>query len=264
MLDWWSKLTGKASDTGLYKVKPGDTLSQIAKRHNLGTSELLKANRNIADPNKIRAGQVINVPNLSDMPTNSTPETTPSDFEGDKVDLNNSILPINIRQILNPTEDRTNVDFSQEELDAFKRVYEYSQTPEARKAKMDAGKNPDTIQYMDYNAFEGMQSTDAAQGANNTFKFSKLTDPVFNLKTTLGKVSAPTVLDDGTLEFTDIYDFPAKTNKKGVRKLGQYLGSVPDAGFNPYRQVRNFMGYYGPQEGDGTGGEIKIRIPKES
>lgn len=142
MLDWWSKLTGKANDTGIYKVKAGDNLTQIAKKYGLGVSELLKVNRNIADPNKIQVGQVINVPNLSDMPTSSTPETTPSDFEGDKVDLNNSILPINIRQILSPTADRTNADFSQEELDAFKRVYEYSQTPEARKAKMDAGKNP--------------------------------------------------------------------------------------------------------------------------
>lgn len=263
MLDWWSKLTGKASDTGLYKVKPGDTLSEIAKRHSLGTSELLKANRNIADPNKIRAGQVINVPNLSDMPTSSTPETTPSDFEGDKVDLSNSILPINIRQILNPTEDRTNADFSQEELDAFKRVYEYSQTPEARQAKMDKGYDPNTIQYMDYNAFEGVEAGDSSQ-RGSSFKLSKLSEPVYSLKTTLGKVSAPTVLDDGTLEFSDVYDFPAKTQSTGLKKLGEFTKSIADVGADPYGQVRNFMGYYGPTEGSGKGGKIKIRIPKES
>jgi len=263
MLDWWSKLTGKASDTGLYKVKPGDTLSQIAQKNGLGVSELLKVNRNIADPNKIRAGQVINVPNLSDMPTSSTPETTPSDFEGDKVDLNNSILPINIRQILRPNKDRTNADFSQEELDAFKRVYEYSQSPQARQAKMDKGYDPDTIQYMDYNAFKGVEAGDSSQ-KGSSFEFSKLTEPVYNLKTTLGKVPAPTVLDDGTLEFNDVYDFPAKTNKKGIRKLGEYLGSIADVGRDPYGQVRNFMGYYGPTEGSGEGGKIKIRIPKDS
>ena len=43
-----------------YKIKPGDTLSQIAKKNNTTVKTLQKIN-NIADPNKIRAGKSINI-----------------------------------------------------------------------------------------------------------------------------------------------------------------------------------------------------------
>jgi len=248
--DTMSKSSNK--DLGSYTIKSGDTLSQIAEDRSLGTSDLLEANPSIKNPNSIRAGQNIKIPG-----TKKEPEM---DQFGGSVDTSNSILPINIRQILNPTQDRTNADFSQEEIDAFQKVYEYSQTPEARERKTKAGQDPNTIQYSDYNAFAGVQAGDSAQGAGNTFQFSKLTDPVYNLKTTLGKVSAPKTLDDGTLEFSDVYDFPAKTQSTGVRKLGEYFQSVPGAGLNPYRQVRNYMGFYGPQEGDGTGGLTRLRL----
>ena len=39
-----------------YKIKPGDTLSQIAKKNNTTIKTLQKIN-NIKDPNKIRAGK---------------------------------------------------------------------------------------------------------------------------------------------------------------------------------------------------------------
>jgi len=250
VVDTMSKSSNE--DLGSYTIKSGDTLSQIAQDRNLGTSDLLKANPSIENANSIKAGQNIKIPG-----TKKEPEM---DQFGGNVDTSNSILPINIRQILRPTKDRTNADFSQEEIDAFQKVYEYSQTPEARKAKIDKGYDPNTIQYMDYNAFEGAEAGDSSQGASNTFQFSDLTEPVFNLKTTLGKVSAPKTLEDGSLQFSDIYDFPAKTQSTGARKLGEYFKSVPGAGLNPYRQVRNYMGYYGPQEGDGTGGKINLRI----
>ena len=43
-----------------YKIKPGDTLSQIAKKNNTTIKTLQKIN-NIKDPNKIRAGKSINI-----------------------------------------------------------------------------------------------------------------------------------------------------------------------------------------------------------
>ena len=43
-----------------YKIKSGDTLSQIAKKYNTTVKTLQKIN-NIADPNKIRAGKSLNV-----------------------------------------------------------------------------------------------------------------------------------------------------------------------------------------------------------
>ena len=43
-----------------YKIKSGDTLSQIAKKNNTTVKTLQKIN-NIADPNKIRAGKTLNL-----------------------------------------------------------------------------------------------------------------------------------------------------------------------------------------------------------
>jgi LysM repeat protein len=43
-------------------IKSGDTLSQIAKANGLTVQQLLDANKDIKDPNKIRAGQKLNLP----------------------------------------------------------------------------------------------------------------------------------------------------------------------------------------------------------
>ena len=43
-----------------YKIKPGDTLSQIAKKYNT-TIKTLQKNNNIKDPNKIRAGRTLDL-----------------------------------------------------------------------------------------------------------------------------------------------------------------------------------------------------------
>ena len=45
-----------------YLIKPGDTLNSIAKRHGVSLAALLAANPKITDPNKIRAGDVLNLP----------------------------------------------------------------------------------------------------------------------------------------------------------------------------------------------------------
>ena len=45
-----------------YKVKKGDTLSQIAEKFRTSLKSLLKANKNIKDPNMISIGQSIVIP----------------------------------------------------------------------------------------------------------------------------------------------------------------------------------------------------------
>jgi LysM repeat protein len=57
-----------------YKVKAGDTLSQIAKRNGITLAQLLKANPQISDPNKIKVGTTLNLPGT----TPSLPNTTPA------------------------------------------------------------------------------------------------------------------------------------------------------------------------------------------
>jgi len=47
---------------GYYQVKPGDTLSALAKQYKTTVNDFVRANPNITNPNIIRAGQSINVP----------------------------------------------------------------------------------------------------------------------------------------------------------------------------------------------------------
>ena len=56
-----------------YTVKAGDTLSKIASRNGLTLPQLLQANPQVSDPNKIKVGDVLNLPNSS----SSTDETRP-------------------------------------------------------------------------------------------------------------------------------------------------------------------------------------------
>lgn len=68
-----------------YTVKPGDTLSKIAKLNGCSTDQLLQANPQITNPNKIKVGDVLTLPNgLSELTTDNTkplpqiPVTTPA------------------------------------------------------------------------------------------------------------------------------------------------------------------------------------------
>ena len=63
-----------------YTVKPGDTLARIATRSGMTLAQLLKANPQIKDPNKIKVGDVVNVPddpistdNTRPLPSNRVP-----------------------------------------------------------------------------------------------------------------------------------------------------------------------------------------------
>ena len=56
-----------------YTVKPGDTLSKIAKLNGCSTDQLLQANPQITDPNRIKVGDVLTLPHgLSELTTDNT------------------------------------------------------------------------------------------------------------------------------------------------------------------------------------------------
>lgn len=66
-----------------YQVQPGDTLSKIAKRNGITVSQLLNANPQITNPDRIQVGQVINLPDTSTettqpLPGNVVPAVTPT------------------------------------------------------------------------------------------------------------------------------------------------------------------------------------------
>src|SRR6266403_5511209 len=52
----------------IYKVKPGDSLSAIASKYGLPLQDLLQANQQIQNPNVIKVGQKINIPNTAAPP----------------------------------------------------------------------------------------------------------------------------------------------------------------------------------------------------
>jgi murein DD-endopeptidase MepM/ murein hydrolase activator NlpD len=65
-----------------YVVKAGDTLSKIATRNGTTLAELLKANPQIKNPNKIKVGDVVSVPdtsteNTKPLPSIIVPAATP-------------------------------------------------------------------------------------------------------------------------------------------------------------------------------------------
>lgn len=56
-----------------YTVKPGDTLSKIARINGCSTDQLLQANPQITDPNRIKVGDVVTLPHgLSELTTDNT------------------------------------------------------------------------------------------------------------------------------------------------------------------------------------------------
>src|ERR1700755_1447385 len=56
-----------------YTVKAGDSLSKIAARNGLTLAQLLDQNPQIPDPNRIKVGDVINLPNESISTENTKP-----------------------------------------------------------------------------------------------------------------------------------------------------------------------------------------------
>jgi murein DD-endopeptidase MepM/ murein hydrolase activator NlpD len=56
-----------------YTVKVGDTLGKIANRNGVTVAQLLSANPQIKDPNKIKLGDVLNVPDNSTTTDNTRP-----------------------------------------------------------------------------------------------------------------------------------------------------------------------------------------------
>ncbi|HEU4767351.1 MAG TPA: LysM domain-containing protein [Pyrinomonadaceae bacterium] len=61
-----------------YTIKPGDTLSKIAKLNGCSMDQLLKANPQIKDPNRIKVGDVLTLPNgAPDITTDNTKPLPP-------------------------------------------------------------------------------------------------------------------------------------------------------------------------------------------
>ena len=56
-----------------YTVRPGDTMSKIAIRNGVTVAQLLQANPQVTNPNKINVGDVLNIPNGATTTDNTKP-----------------------------------------------------------------------------------------------------------------------------------------------------------------------------------------------
>src|SRR3954468_19909070 len=61
-----------------HEVQPGETLHRIAQRFGISFAQLLAANKQITNPDKINIGQKINIPGTEPPPT---PEPAPDHHE---------------------------------------------------------------------------------------------------------------------------------------------------------------------------------------
>lgn len=252
------------------KIRKGDTLSQIAQTFGTTVSELARLNK-IENVDFIKAGDTLKLPKPKKkykksksskkidgsipIDTGTKPPARDKSLSRQSKD-SEALLPINVRQFFNPEQDRTAADLSEQELDALKKVVDYSQREDVRQAKIEAGINPNTIRYSDYNA---LGAGDLSQKNTKGSLISKVTDPLTIMKSTLGRAAVEKT-DDDKYVVRDVFDFAPKTAETGLGKLVDYLSSIPSYGLNPYSQLRNYMGYYGPQEGTGAGGKFNIAL----
>src|SRR5690348_11829051 len=76
-----------------YTIKPGDTLSKIAARNGLTLAQVLQANPQITDPNRIKIGDSVNLPNSS--VTNEVTQPSPANSVSPGSTENTQPLPSN-------------------------------------------------------------------------------------------------------------------------------------------------------------------------
>lgn len=81
--DWFSQQqpapqpAAKVTAPTTYTVRPGDTLSVIARRHGVSLAALAQAN-NLTNPNALRIGQVLTIPTAAGSSAAEAPAVSPS------------------------------------------------------------------------------------------------------------------------------------------------------------------------------------------
>jgi len=259
-----------------YKIKRGDTLSEIAQKFDTSVAQLVRDN-DIKNPDLIFAGSNLVINKTKDelekvqdelvrIKENKKPE-----FVGPKmsIDENKSkaradikagkkappqreadkFVPLNVRQFLHDLsggrEDITVDDLSSKEKEALIKV--------VKNAK---ARGSDAITYDDYQTGQN-QYADVGGAKMNMFDmFGKLQDPAYSMKTTIGQAIIKTD-DEGNVIVEDRYNF---NDSKGEFIFNDFLKGVKNAGFNPYSQARNVARYFGSGEGEGS--KVTINLGK--
>lgn len=259
-----------------YEVKSGDSLSKIARSFNMDYKELARLNK-IADPDKIRIGQIISVPtkdmqaqveSVQQQPLTSRgttrrqaraarsepkPEPKPEPKKPSLMERpqRDPIIPTNVRQfvydLFGGTETLTEKDLKKSEREALKAATLRAQR-QGKKA----------IEYADYGTQKKGQSqyADVGGGGNALDFVSKVFDPNYSMKTTIGQARIEKDKEGNTI-IVDRYNFNDADDKFSFAGL---MAGVKRAGFSPYAQIRNIARELG--SGKGEGSEVRINLGK--
>ena len=256
---------------GGYIVKGGDTLTHIARREGIPIEEIARIN-GIKDINKIYEGQKLKfsdkepeqiIAKAEDVkksePIKEIEKVKPAAEKSRVVKAlrnrqnkkKSSIIPINIRafvsDIFGTGEDINEDSLTKAEKQELAKVVQRAQA-----------QGKDKIEYADY-ATQGdnqSQYADVGGGGGATDFFSKVTDPAYSLKTTLGQAKI-TKDEKGNTIVTDQYNFNDSDGEFSV--LGLIKG-IKNAGLSPYAQIRNIAREFG--SGEGEGAQVKINLGK--
>ena len=260
-----------------YEIKSGDTLGAIAKTFGTTVKELARTNK-ILDPNKIRAGARIVVPEQEktlmqqaqsfmgmEPEKKEAPviEKKPEPIVAQKQDAapqasllappkkEQPLLPTNVRQfvydIFGGKETLTEESLQEEEISALREG--------VIRAKA-AGK--EVLEYEDY-ATQGegeSQYADVGGGGGFAEFFEKVFDPSYSMKTTIGQARIEED-EEGNTIVIDRYNFNDAEDKFSFMGL---MTGIKKAGLSPYAQVRNIGKQLG--SGQGEGSEVRINLGK--
>ena len=268
-----------------YEIKSGDTLGAIAKTFGTTVKELARTNK-ILDPNKIKAGARIVVPEqektlmqqaqsfmgmepekkeapVIEKKPKPVIEKKPEPIVAKKQDATpqasllappekeQPLLPTNIRQfvydIFGGKETLTEESLQKEEISALREG--------VIRAKA-AGK--EVLEYEDY-ATQGQgesQYADVGGGGGFAEFFEKVFDPSYSMKTTIGQARIEED-EEGNTIVIDRYNFNDAEDKFSFMGL---MTGIKKAGLSPYAQVRNIGKQLG--SGQGEGSEVRINLGK--
>ena len=238
-----------------YTIKKGDNLYDIAKANLLNVDQLMEANKNIKNPNKIKIGQKINVPQFNVQGQRefderiNLPVGTPTE----------SFFPSNVRQLgydLFRRQSPNVVQMFQGEDADFTEANltpdEYRALQEIVRKKLKSGST--VLSYKDYGTGEGDVGDVDFFGLKDIY--NKFNDPAYALKTLIGNANIE-INERGEVVITDRYNF----NEADPESLGDYAAKAALVASNPgYQTFRQAGSVFGSNEGEGS--RIRLNLGK--
>jgi LysM repeat protein len=228
---------------GGYVIKRGDTLLQIASKNNTTVEELARLN-NIEDINFIRAGDKLKLTE-SVKEKQSEPEVT----KVNSPKKSRGTIPTNLKQFVKDL-------FGSDDL-----LTEEDITPEEKEALVAAVKkakeqNKNILEYNDYQTQKTGedQYKDVSTAVDNRSFFSRVADPSYSMKTTIGQAQIKED-EEGNTIVLDRYNF---NDAKTEFDLVDFLKGVRSAGGSVYGQARNIGRWFGSSSEEGSSVAINL------